>query len=183
MNSNGNHQSFEAKLQKNRKLTERIADEINKITGSFGFFLANLAFFVFWIAMNSGKVPGLPIVDPFPFILLTMIVSLEAIFLSIFVLISQNRQSTIASIREEIHLQINQIAEREITKILKLVSEIHEKTLPNASVDPEVKHMLSELDTVKIEKDIEKELGPSPMLISELLEKAEEKIFRKKRRS
>ena len=170
--------SFEAKLSKNRHLWERLADDINRIAGSFGFFILNALFFILWITVNTGQIKGLPIVDPFPFILLTMIVSLEAIFLSIFVLISQNRQSTIDSLREEIHLQINEIGEREITKSLRLLSDIHKAHFPDSPKDPELERMLKATNTEKIEASVEKELEPSPLVISELLEKVEEKVFK-----
>lgn len=169
--------SLEAKLSKSRRFTEKIADDINRIAGSFSFFVINTICFTIWILGNSGKIPNFPIIDPFPFILLTMIVSLEAIFLSIFVLISQNRQATTDSLREEIHLQINQIAEREITKALKLISEIHLSHFPNRAPDPELERMLKTIDTKKIEANIEKELTPQPLVISELAEKVENMIL------
>lgn len=71
---------------------------------------------------------------------------------------SQNRQAQIDSLREEIHLQVNEIAEQEITKVLKLVSEIHTKVLPHKPLDPEIKKMLHNLNTSKIEAEIERQL-------------------------
>lgn len=169
--------SFEGKIQKNRRFTEKIADSINATAGSFSFFILHVAGFSAWIAMNTGHLPGWPIVDPFPFSLLTMIVSLEAIFLSIFVLMSQNRQSAIQSLREEIHLQINQIAEKEVTKSLKLLSEIHAKVVNSKDVDPELDRMLKTLDTGRIESHMEKELTPpKPLVISDFLAQFEKII-------
>jgi uncharacterized membrane protein len=112
-----------------------------------------------------------------------MIVSLEAIFLSIFVLISQNRQSTISTLREEIHLQINEIAEKEITKCLELLSGLYKAKFPNQPPDPELERMLQTLSTSKIEQKLEKELEPRALTISEFLEKLEEKIpfYRRKK--
>ena len=130
--------SIEAKLQKSRSFTERLADDVNRASGSFFFFILNILLFAAWILINSGRLPGLPVIDPYPFTFLTMMVSLEAIVLSIFVLISQNRQSTIDTLREEIHLQINEVAEREITKCLKLLSEIHAAHFPKTPPDPEL---------------------------------------------
>ncbi|MBI2587634.1 DUF1003 domain-containing protein, partial [Candidatus Amesbacteria bacterium] len=152
-------QSLEAKLHKNRKFTERLADNINRTAGNFLFFLLHLSFFAFWV-LFMGKL------DPFPFTFLTLLVSLEAIFLSIFVLMSQNRQSTIDSLREEIHLQINEIAEREITKALSLLRDIHRHTVKDPKPDPELDHMLQNIDTGKIERSLEKELEPPPLVIS-----------------
>jgi len=169
--------SFESKLQKNRRFTERLADDINRTAGSFGFFLLNAAAFIFWIIMNTGQIPGLPVIDPYPFTFLTMLVSLEAIFLAIFVLMSQNRQAAIDSLREEIHLQVNQIAEREITKTLSLIHEIHQKVVSPKSSDPQLEHMLKTLDTTQIEQQLEKELGPSPLVISDLFNRLEKRIF------
>ena len=165
--------SFEAKLQKNRHFTERLADDINRIAGSFPFFLLHVAFFIFWIT-SMGKF------DPFPYSLLTMVVSLEAIFLSIFVLMSQNRQGTIDSLREEIHLQINEIAEREITKSLQLLADIHKKVVTDRKPDPQLDHMLKQLDTAHIESQVEKELEPQPLVISEFLTDFEKRLGLKK---
>lgn len=168
--------SFEAKIQKHRTLAERIADAINRNAGSFGFFLVNVIVFVGWVLINTETIPGIAVFDPFPFQLLTTIVSLEAIFLSIFVLMSQNRQSAIDSLREELHLQINEVAEREITKALKLIAQIHEKVTGSALPDPELARMLKALDTMRIERKLEQELEPQPLVIRELLEKLEEKL-------
>lgn len=166
--------SFEAKIQKNRKVTERLADDINRLAGSFPFFVFHVLFFAFWISyMNK--------YDPFPFSLLTMIVSLEAIFLSIFVLMSQNRQGAVDSLREEIHLQVNEIAEREITKALSLLRDIHHAVVKDAGSDPQLEHMLKSLNTAKIESRVEKELQQPPMVISELLSDFEKSIGIKKK--
>lgn len=143
--------SFEAKLLKNRTFTQKLADVINSRAGSFTFFIVHVIIFGLWIAFNKS--------DPYPYGFLTMAVSLEAIFLSIFVLMSQNRQAQIDSLREEIHLQVNEIAEQEITKVLKLVSEIYTKVLPEKPLDPEVKNMLHSLNTSKIEAEIERQLN------------------------
>jgi len=142
--------SFEAKLLKNRNFAQRLADTINSHAGSFTVFIIHIIVFSSWVVFNK--------FDPYPYQFLTMVVSLEAIFLSIFVLMSQNRQAQIDSLREEIHLQINEIAEREITKVLKLVSEIYVKNFPDKPLDPEVKKMLREINTSKIEAEIERQL-------------------------
>jgi uncharacterized membrane protein len=78
--------------------------------------------------------------DPFPFGLLTMIVSLEAIFFSLFVLIAQNRQAQLADKRSKLDLQINTISEREVTKLIGMVESISRR-LGLEIRDPEIKHM------------------------------------------
>lgn len=167
--------SLEAKLKKNRTILEHFSDEVTRFTGSIKFLVSNLIFFIAWITINSGRVPGLQVVDPYPYILLTMIVSLEAITLSIFVLISQNRQSTIDSIRAEIDLQINEISEREITKALSLLADLHRDRFPKAPPDPQLERMLSSLPTSRITANLEKELE-NPLIIKDLLEKTEHKL-------
>jgi CRP/FNR family cyclic AMP-dependent transcriptional regulator len=99
---------------------ERMADWIAWFSGSMPFLLLNLAWFATWIALNTLPL-GFPAFDPYPFGLLTMIVSLEAIFLSCFVLISQKRQAEKDHLRSDIEYEINVKAELE-------VAHLHEKT-------------------------------------------------------
>lgn len=173
--------SFEAKLKKNRRFTEKLADDINRVAGNFGFFIFHVVFFAAWLFVNTGQVKQIAIFDPFPFGLLTTMVSLEAIFLSIFVLMSQNRESTVASLREEIHLQVNQIAEREVTKSLHLLTKIHEKVVGPLTDDPELTRMLKTLDTGHIEATLEKQMEPQPMVIEELAEGFEKRFLGKRK--
>ena len=88
-----------------------------------GFVYLHLLGFGFWIAANLGLLPGIPTWDP-SFVVLAMIASVEAIFLSTFVLISQNRMAAEAEQRAELDLQINLLSEHEITKLIELVAEI-----------------------------------------------------------
>lgn len=96
-------------------LGERIADVIAEFSGSIAFLLLNAAFFGIWLGVNV--IPGIEF-DPYPFGLLTMIVSLEAIFLSIFVLVSQNRQADKDRIRNELDYQVNLKAELGVSTLL-----------------------------------------------------------------
>lgn len=100
-----------------------IADFITRFCGSMLFVYVHAVWFVLWTAMNVGWL-GLPIFDEFPFGLLTMIVSLEAVFLSTFVLISQNRLGGMADKRADLDLQINLLAEHEVTEILVMLHAI-----------------------------------------------------------
>lgn len=99
---------------------QRVADWIAWFSGSMPFLLINAAWFIIWIAINTLHL-GLPQFDPYPFGLLTMMVSLEAIFLSCFVLVSQNRQAEKDRVRADIEYEVNVKAELE-------VSHLHEKT-------------------------------------------------------
>jgi uncharacterized membrane protein len=149
--------SFEAKALIHRKFSEKVADYLTSHFGSFAFALIHLYWFTLWIVINSNMVPGIEPFDPFPYGFLTMIVSLEAIFLSIFVLISQNRAGQVASLREELHLQVNLIAEEEITKVLELLSEIRTK-LGIKRDDPELSRMLERIDTSYIEYSLQRQI-------------------------
>ncbi|MDQ5922873.1 MAG: hypothetical protein QG644_581, partial [Patescibacteria group bacterium] len=95
---------------------------------------------------------------PFPFNLLTMIVSLEAIILSVFVLISQNRSSKVGELREETHLQLNLISEREVTKLIKMTALLLDKHGVDLSKDPELQKMIRPVSEEDIERRLEKEI-------------------------
>lgn len=151
------YHSFEAKALKSRSFLTRFADTLTSIFGSTTFLILNTLFFLIWIPVNLNLTPIAPF-DPFPFGLLTMIVSLEAIFLSIFVLVSQNRTAYTDSLREELHLQVNLIAEQEVTKILKVLGEIRQKIGITES-DPELDKMIRRIDTNYIEQSIVDQLA------------------------
>lgn len=149
--------SFEARALKKRSLAVRFADDLTSLFGSMFFLGVNLLVFISWILINTGRIPGIPIFDPFPFSMLTTIVSLEAIILTLIVLMSQNRSSLISSLREEIDVQVNLISEREITKILKLINELL-KAKGIKIEDKELDEMLKEIDTSYLERKLEEEL-------------------------
>ncbi len=149
--------SFEAKSLRSRSLLTQIADDLTAFCGSTGFMIFHAVLFIGWITINTGLVASINVFDPFPFGLLTMIVSLEAIFLSIFVLVSQNRSSYISTVRDEVHMRVNLIAEEEITKTLKVLSEIRTK-LNIKEEDPELEKMLQRTNTSYIERSVEEQL-------------------------
>jgi uncharacterized membrane protein len=107
---------------------QRVADWIAWFSGSMYFLLLNAVWFIVWIAINIFPT-GIEQFDPFPFGLLTMIVSLEAIFLSCFVLISQNRQSEKDHIRSDIEYEVNIKAELEVAHLHEKIDHVHEQML------------------------------------------------------
>jgi uncharacterized membrane protein len=123
-----------------RTRTERIADTITGFFGSIGFIWLHVMWFSLWIIFN---LPGWGFepLDPFPFTFLTMIVSLEAIFLSAFILMSENRQGRLADRRARVNLQIDMISEREITKVMELLVDIHSRLGIQKPVDHELESM------------------------------------------
>jgi uncharacterized membrane protein len=103
-------------------VSERIADTITGFTGSMTFVVLHIVLFGGWVVANLGLLPVLPW-DP-SFVVLAMLASVEAIFLSTFILISQNAMSAAADRRADLDLQINLLAEHEITRLVELVSAI-----------------------------------------------------------
>lgn len=162
--------AFEAKSLRSRSFLTQVADDLTATFGSTGFLVLNAIFFAVWIVINLGWVPGIPIFDSFPFGLLTMIVSLEAIFLAIFILVSQNRSAYIGTIRDEFHLRVNLIAEEEITKILEVLAEIR-KEMGIKKEDKELEAMLTRIDTNYIEQSVLDQMSRASKPISEQLKK------------
>ena len=107
---------------------ERLADAITRFTGSMRLVYLHLAFFGFWIVANLGWIPGLPAWDP-SFVVLAMVASVEAIFLSTFVLISQNRMAAAADKRADLDPQ--PAREHEVTRLATLMSGIADRRRPS----------------------------------------------------
>jgi uncharacterized membrane protein len=107
---------------------QRIADWIAWFSGSMPFLMINGGWFVIWVIINTLPL-GIPAFDPYPFGLLTMIVSLEAIFLSCFVLISQNRQAEKDHVRSDIEYEVNIKAELEIAHLHEKTDRIYENMM------------------------------------------------------
>lgn len=110
-----------------RGAADRLSDAISRATGSGPFALFHLVGFSLWLLVNWGIVPGIEPFDPYPFNFLTLVVSLEAIFLSVFVLMSQNRLTRQAEKRAHLDLQVNMLAEQELTAILQMVQGLCKK--------------------------------------------------------
>lgn len=137
---------------------EHISGKIAKYAGSTPFLVFHVLWFGGWIAWNTGTLPFRGF-DPFPFGLLTMVVSLEAIFLSIFILMSQNRESGIGELREETTLAVNLRMEAEVTKTLQLVAGLYTRLGHQIGQDTELQEMLQPLDAESIEADLMAQLS------------------------
>ncbi len=164
--------SFEAKALRKRNFAVKIADHLTSFFGSMEFFIVNLIIFVAWILINTGQIKGMTPFDPYPFILLVTFVSLEAIILSTIVLMSQSRSGLINSLREEIHLQVNLISEREITKVLQILTKLAEKQGINLEQDEELAEMLKNIDESYIERKLEAEISPSKSETLKIIDEA-----------
>ena len=150
--------TIKAKSDRNRRFGEKVADSLTKIFGSNSFLFLNLAWFSTWILINTGMVPSIAAFDPFPFGLLTTVVSLEAIILAIVVLISQNRAGKVNDLRDETGLQVDLISEGEITKIIQLLLLLLKQNGIDVEKDKQLKEMLTPINTDEIEKALSKEV-------------------------
>jgi uncharacterized membrane protein len=137
-----------------RTVSARIGDIIAVRAGQMSFIVVHAIWFGLWMWINSRTVTGRPPFDPYPFALLTLIVSLESIFLSLFILMSQNRANLQADQRNHLDLQINLLAEHENTKMLQMLQALCQHHELSISADSEIaqlakrtepKHVLEEL--------------------------------------
>jgi uncharacterized membrane protein len=124
--------------ERRRGLEERIADRVTRFTGSMTFVYIHVALFGLWVATNLGWMPGLARLRHFDdgFTVLAMIASTEAIFLSTFVLISQNRMQAQADKRADLDLQVSLLSEHEITEILRMVRALAARAGVGEADDP-----------------------------------------------
>jgi len=152
--------AIKARHSGDRSRMEIFAARLTEIASSTGFFFFHIFAFAGWIIWNLGLF-GLPQFDPFPYGLLTMIVSLEAIFLSTFVLMSQSRESAIGELREELTLQVNLRIEEEVTKTLHLVAGLYTRLGHTMGEDPELREMLRPLDPERIENEVTEQIEES----------------------
>ena len=141
-----------------RSRAERLSDAVIRALGSSAFLVLHVLWFGFWLLAGLGKIPGLPTFDPFPFSFLTMVVSLEAIFLGIFVLISQNRMARLADHRAHLDLQINLRAEQEITTTLKLVQEMRAHFGVASERCEDIEHLLEPTDVQQLSTELTERL-------------------------
>jgi uncharacterized membrane protein len=126
--------------EKKASLQDRIAEIITRFTGSMVFVYVHLILVVGWVAANLGFIPGVPAFDP-TFVILATFASVEAIFLSTFVLISQNRAAAEADRRSELDLQTNLLSEHEITRLLTLTRAIAEHLGIREANDPTLEEL------------------------------------------
>jgi uncharacterized membrane protein len=133
---------LEEEALKSRTRADRISDAIANFVGSIPFVVMHLIWFGLWALVNAGVLWKGWRFDPYPFALLCMLVSLEGVLLSTFVLIKQNRMSQRADQRSHLDLQINLLSEKEVTKILQLQRLICERLgIEEAETDEEVREL------------------------------------------
>ena len=143
---------LEEAAKEERSTSDRVAEAIANFCGSMTFVWVHVIWFGIWVLINA--IPRLPHIDPFPFTFLTLVVSLEAIFLSTFILISQNHDTKISERRNHLDLQINLLSEQENTQMLTMLRAIAEKVGANLDRDDQVRAMTEETKPQRLVKQI-----------------------------
>lgn len=134
---------------------KKLADAITHFCGSMRFVYFHLLLYGLWIAINLGWLPFLPRFDP-TFVILAMAASVEAIFLSTFILITQNRMSLQAAKRADLDLQVSLLAEHEITRLITMVQEIGERMGIASATDPELQELSKDVAPEQVLDTMEK---------------------------
>ncbi len=143
---------LEESARQERSRSDLVAEAIANFCGSMTFVWVHVVWFGCWILINL--VPGLPRIDPFPFTFLTLVVSLEAIFLSTFILISQNHDTKISERRNHLDLQINLLSEQENTKMIAILQAIAAKVGANLNEDFHLQALSQETEPEKLAQQI-----------------------------
>jgi len=144
---------LEEAANEQRTTSDHVARIIARFCGSMTFVWVHVIGFGGWITINL--VPGVQHIDPFPFTFLTFLVSLEAIFLSTFILISQNQDTRITERRNHLDLQINLLSEQENTKMLAMLQAIAEKVGADLEPDEDVTVLAQETELEKVVEQIQ----------------------------
>jgi uncharacterized membrane protein len=153
---------LEEEALKRRCLSDKMADAVASFVGSVPFVALHIVWFAIWVAINRGMVPFLKAFDPYPFALLCMIVSLEGVLLSTFVLIKQNRMGQRADHRSHLDLQINLLSEKEITKVIQMLEGISSRLgIQDQVVDSEVKELGRNTAVENLSRQLEQKIPNS----------------------
>jgi uncharacterized membrane protein len=147
-------QARRAREEADASWQHKLADRITGFAGSLGFVWMHLLVVAFWVAANLGRLPGVPRYDP-QFMILATAASVEAIFLSTFVLISQNRAAAAESRRAELDLHINLLAEHEVTRLIALTKAIAAKLGVEEAHDPDLEEISRDISPETVVEGLE----------------------------
>jgi uncharacterized membrane protein len=155
--------AWDQALLEKRSQAQRFSDGITNVAASGASLLAHAVWFTSWIAINTGFLPVIAPFDEFPFPVLTMMVSLEAIFLALFVLASQNRLAKQSELRANLNLQIDLLAEREMTTVLQLLKDIstHLDVKTNVAAQ-QLDELIEETDVQELASQVDPEEPAQP---------------------
>jgi uncharacterized membrane protein len=139
-----------------RSTSERFADAVGIFAGSLLFVLIHLLLLIIWIAVNSPSVVRIKPFDPYPFALLGVVVAIEAVILSSFILMRQNRMMRRGERRDHLNLQVDLLSEKEITKLLQMVRAICQKMdLKDIMADKEIRELTQDTSIESLSQTLE----------------------------
>jgi len=142
--------------ERQRSTQQRLADIVTKFVGNMKFVYLLAILVAAWIVVNLGWLPDVPRFDPYPFPLLSTIASLVAIFLSAFILASQNRMAELADQRAELNVQVSLLAEHEVTQLIHLVEAISIRVGAQGGADPKLDEFKQNVDPLALIEEIDK---------------------------
>jgi uncharacterized membrane protein len=150
---------LEAEALQGRTAIERASDSIVKLTGSLTFLLLQALLLLVWIAVNLHLIRGVKAFDPFPFGILALVVAGESVFLTTFVLISQNRMGRQSERRSHLDLQVSMLAEQELTTALQMLQKLCQHAGVDVKADSQqVQGFSKTTDVEKLANELEEKL-------------------------
>jgi uncharacterized membrane protein len=142
-----------------RSRSERLADGVGLFAGSLPFVVLHLVLVVAWLLVNCGKIHGAKLFDPYPFSLLGVIFAVEAVILSSFILMRQNRMMRRGERRDHLNLQVDLLAEKEITTVLQMVRAIcGQMGLHNIAADRDIRELSQNTSIESLSQSLEERL-------------------------
>lgn len=142
-----------------RSISERFADVVGVFAGSLLFVILHLVLLIAWVLVNSGTISGARPFDPYPFSLLGVIVAVEAVILSSFILMRQNRMMRRGEHRDHLNLQVDLLAEKEITTLLQMVRAIcGHMGLKNITADKDIRELSQDTSIESLSQSLEDRL-------------------------
>lgn len=154
---------LEEEAEAARSLAHRISEAIGGFAGTLSFVVVHLAVLALWIVVNLGLLPGVPVFDPYPFSLLSGGMSMEAVLLTAFVLLKQNRMSNRSDRRSHLDLQINLLSEREITKVIQMLDRMSRQLGMETQVtDSETRELGETTKVDKLARELHQSLDQGP---------------------
>ena len=142
-----------------RSVSERLVDTVAAFVGSLTFVVLHLALVAAWVVINTGRIPGVKPFDPWPFSLLGVMVAVEAVVLSSFIIMRQNRMMRRGEQRDHLNLQINLLAEKEITAVLQLVRALcGHMGLQSIAADKDVRELSQDTSIESLHQKLEERL-------------------------
>jgi uncharacterized membrane protein len=153
---------LEERAATRRSPLDRVADRIAAMVGTVGFVAVHLVWYALWLSINTGLLPVVKPFDRYPFSLLCLLISMEAVLLTSFVLIKQNRMGIRSERRAHLDLQVNLLAEREVTKVMHMLHRISDHLgMPSDEVlDDEARELAEMTEVEDLHEALEQKMPP-----------------------